>query len=50
LTANELHAPVSDSSKRRPTFLKLASAGVVHSFWVPQLAGKTDVIPNQARE
>ena len=47
MTANELHVPVSETSKRRPTFLKLESADVVHSFWVPQLAGKTDVIPNR---
>jgi len=47
VTANELHVPVSDAGKRRPTFLKLESADVVHSFWVPQLAGKTDVIPNR---
>jgi cytochrome c oxidase subunit 2 len=40
-TANELHLPVD-----RATFLDLRSADVVHSFWVPQLAGKTDVIPN----
>ena len=46
MTANELHVPVSDA-KARPTFLKLESADVVHSFWVPQLAGKTDVIPNR---
>jgi cytochrome c oxidase subunit 2 len=39
--------PVSETSNRRPTFLKLESADVVHSFWVPQLAGKTDVIPNR---
>jgi len=47
VTANELHVPVSETSKRRPTFLKLESADVAHSFWVPQLAGKTDVIPNR---
>lgn len=50
VTANELHVPVSDPSdptKRRPTFLKLESADVAHSFWIPQLAGKTDVIPNR---
>src|SRR5262249_15129002 len=29
-----------------PTFLKLLSADTDHSFWVPQLAGKTDLIPN----
>jgi cytochrome c oxidase subunit 2 len=47
VTANELHVPVSESGKARPTFLKLESADVVHSFWVPQLAGKIDVIPNR---
>ncbi|HEX7231115.1 MAG TPA: cytochrome c oxidase subunit II [Candidatus Binatia bacterium] len=47
VTANELHVPVSETSQRRPTFLKLQSADVAHSFWVPQLAGKTDVIPNR---
>jgi cytochrome c oxidase subunit 2 len=47
VTANELHVPVSWPGKARPTFLKLESADVVHSFWVPQLAGKTDVVPNR---
>jgi cytochrome c oxidase subunit 2 len=47
VTANELHVPASDVSKRQPTFLKLQSADVAHSFWVPQLAGKTDVIPGR---
>lgn len=47
VTANELHIPVSDPAQPRPTFLKLESADVAHSFWVPQLAGKTDVIPNR---
>jgi cytochrome c oxidase subunit 2 len=47
LTANELHVPVSDPVHRRPTFLRLASDDVVHSFWIPRLAGKTDVIPNR---
>ena len=47
VTANELHVPASDNSRRQPTFLKLQSADVAHSFWVPQLAGKTDVIPNR---
>ena len=32
---------------RSPTFLDLRSADVVHSFWVPRLAGKTDLIPNK---
>jgi cytochrome c oxidase subunit 2 len=42
VTANELHVPVSD-----PTWLTLLSADVAHSFWVPRLAGKTDLIPNR---
>ena len=47
VTANELHVPVSEPGQRRPTFLKLESVDVAHSFWVPQLAGKTDLIPNK---
>ena len=46
-TANELHVPVSDLATPAPTFLDLESADVAHSFWVPRLAGKTDVIPNK---
>jgi cytochrome c oxidase subunit II len=49
-TANELHVPVSTESAPVPTFIKLTSADVVHSFWVPELAGKTDVIPNRINE
>jgi cytochrome c oxidase subunit 2 len=49
-TANELHLPVSTAERPRPTFLKLLSQDVVHSFWIPRLAGKTDVIPNHANE
>ncbi|HZE70511.1 MAG TPA: cytochrome c oxidase subunit II [Pyrinomonadaceae bacterium] len=47
VTANELHVPASTGNSRQPTFLKLQSADVAHSFWVPQLAGKTDLIPNR---
>ena len=47
VTANELHVPVSDLSRPRPTFLTLLSADTDHSFWIPQLAGKTDLIPNR---
>ncbi len=47
VTANELHVPASTGDKHQPTFLKLQSADVAHSFWVPQLAGKTDLIPNR---
>jgi cytochrome c oxidase subunit 2 len=40
VTANELHLPVD-----RPVSLRLHSADVVHSFWVPRLGGKRDVNP-----
>ena len=46
VTANELHVPVSDDSHPTPTFIKLLSADTDHSFWIPRLAGKTDLIPN----
>jgi cytochrome c oxidase subunit II len=46
VTANELHVPVSDPVHPTPTFIKLLSADTDHSFWVPRLAGKTDLIPN----
>jgi cytochrome c oxidase subunit 2 len=46
VTANELHVPVSDPAHPSPTFLTLLSADTDHSFWVPRLAGKTDLIPN----
>ncbi|HEX3902536.1 MAG TPA: cytochrome c oxidase subunit II [Polyangia bacterium] len=39
-TANEIHIP-SD----RPVELELVSADVIHSFWVPRLHGKVDLIP-----
>jgi len=47
ITANELHVPTSSAGARRPTYLQLESVDVIHSFWVPQLNGKTDVIPNR---
>jgi cytochrome c oxidase subunit 2 len=40
VTANELHIPVDV-----PVMLNLRSDDVIHSFWVPKLAGKRDVIP-----
>ena len=46
VTANELHIPVSDPANPTPTFLTLLSADTDHSFWIPELAGKTDLIPN----
>lgn len=42
VTANEMHIPTD-----RPIKVQLESADVIHSFWVPRLAGKTDVIPGQ---
>jgi cytochrome c oxidase subunit II len=50
VTANELHVPVSSALEPKPTFLHLMSADVDHSFWVPQLAGKTDLIPNHPND
>ena len=38
---DELHLPVG-----RPVSLQLTSADVIHSFWVPALAGKLDLLPN----
>jgi len=40
VTANEIHIPAG-----RPVLLKLKSADVIHAFWVPVLAGKTQMIP-----
>ena len=42
VTANELHIPVG-----QPVEIGLTSDNVVHSFWVPELAGKVDTIPGQ---
>jgi cytochrome c oxidase subunit 2 len=50
IAANELHVPLSSSDHPVPTFLSLLSADADHSFWVPQLAGKTDLIPNHPNE
>ncbi len=41
-TANEIHIPVGV-----PVAFRLKSEDVIHSFWVPALHGKTDVIPGQ---
>jgi len=50
VTANELHIPASDPAHPTPTFLKLLSADTDHSFWVPELGGKTDLIPNRVNQ
>jgi cytochrome c oxidase subunit 2 len=47
VTANELHVPVGEAGHPAPTFITLLSADADHSFWVPRLAGKTDLIPNR---
>ena len=39
-TANEIHIPVG-----KPVRVKLQSTDVIHSFWVPALTGKTELIP-----
>jgi cytochrome c oxidase subunit 2 len=41
-TANEIHVPVGV-----PVQIQLESTDVIHSFWVPELAGKMDLIPSQ---
>lgn len=41
-TANEIHIPTG-----RPVFIALASDDVIHSFWVPALAGKLDMVPGR---
>ena len=45
-TANEIHVPANIDGKTA-TYLTLQSIDVIHSFWVPQLSGKTDLIPNR---
>ena len=41
-TADEIHIPVGE-----PVVVKLRTADVIHSFWIPALTGKTDLIPGQ---
>jgi len=42
VTANEIHLPAG-----RPVYLSLASNDVIHSFWVPALGGKVDMVPGR---
>lgn len=42
VTANELHLPAG-----RPIELRLSSQDVIHSFWVPALGGKLDMLPDR---
>ena len=46
ITANEIHVPLSDRKKSVPTDMTLLSADVIHGFWVPQLNGKLQAVPN----
>jgi cytochrome c oxidase subunit 2 len=45
VTANEIHIPVG-----QPVRLRLEAADVIHSFWVPQLMPKMDMIPGRVNE
>jgi cytochrome c oxidase subunit 2 len=45
VTANEIHIPVG-----APVRVRLRAADVIHSFWVPSLAGKLDLIPGKTNE
>lgn len=45
VTANEAHIPLG-----QPIYFTLESADVIHSFWVPRLGGKRDIIPNHTNE
>ncbi|OHV87364.1 cytochrome c oxidase subunit II [Mesorhizobium sp. ORS 3428] len=44
-TANEIRIPVGS-----PVDIKLMTADVIHSFWIPSLAGKLDLIPGKSNE
>ena len=44
-TANEMRIPVD-----RPVIMELISEDVIHSFWIPKLAGKQDVVPTRSNE
>lgn len=44
-TSNELHIPIN-----WPVRLELQSGDIIHSFWVPQLGGKRDVVPGQINQ
>jgi cytochrome c oxidase subunit II len=42
VTANEIRIPVG-----RPVYVAVTSSDVIHSFWVPALAGKIDMVPGR---
>lgn len=43
--ANEIHIPVN-----QPVVIGLSSTDVIHSFWVPQLGGKMDMVPGRTNQ
>lgn len=45
VTANEIHVPVG-----KTTHIRLTSSDVIHSFWVPSLHGKVDMMPGHTTE
>ena len=45
VTANEVHLPIGV-----PVRVRVTSADVIHSFWLPQIAGKMDAVPGQVNE
>jgi cytochrome c oxidase subunit 2 len=45
VTANEIHLPTGSSVR-----LRLSTGDVIHSFWVPPLGGKLDMVPGQVNE
>jgi cytochrome c oxidase subunit 2 len=47
VTANELHIPAIDPKHPTPAYLHMTSADTDHSFWVPRLSGKQDLIPDK---
>jgi cytochrome c oxidase subunit 2 len=47
VTANEIHVPTLPKGEAA-SYLELQSMDVIHSFWLPQLSGKTDLIPNRS--
>lgn len=44
VTANEIHIPTG-----RPVYFGLSSGDVIHSFWIPALAGKMDAVPGRVQ-
>lgn len=45
VTRDEMHIPIGE-----PVVLRLTSADVIHSFWVPELGGKQDMLPADTNE